>query len=88
MIITVGPSPLKFMQQVHQSAFPGIPIVFCLPSIGLPGAQALDSDFTGVENDQLPAETLAVALLLQPGTKHVAVVNGGIAAFDRELLGS
>ena len=86
VIITVGPSPLKFMQQVHQRAFPGIPIVFSLPSIGLPGVQALDSDFTGVENDQLPAETLAVALRLQPGTKHVAVVNGGITAFDREQL--
>ena len=66
--------------------FPGIPIVFSPSSIGLPGVQALDSDFTGVENDQLPAETLAVALRLQPGAQHVAVVNGGIAAFDREQL--
>ena len=31
VIITVGPSPLKFMQEVHQRAFPGVPIVFCLP---------------------------------------------------------
>ena len=32
VIITVGPSPLKFMQEVHQKAFPGVPIVFCLPN--------------------------------------------------------
>ena len=32
VIITVGPSPLKFMQEVHQRAFPGVPIVFCLPT--------------------------------------------------------
>ena len=51
VIITVGPSPLKFMQEVHQRAFPGVPIVFCLPALGAPGAPALDSDFTGVEND-------------------------------------
>ena len=40
VIITVGPSPLKFMQEVHQRAFPGVPIVFCLPNLevrlGLP----------------------------------------------------
>ena len=56
VIITVGPSPLKFMQEVHQRAFPGVPIVFCLPNRGMPGAPALDSDFTGVENDMAPAQ--------------------------------
>ena len=37
VIITVGPSPLKFMQEVHQRAFPGVPIVFCLPTVGVTG---------------------------------------------------
>ena len=27
VIITVGPSPLKFMLEVHQRAFPGVPII-------------------------------------------------------------
>jgi PAS domain S-box-containing protein len=85
VIITVGPSPLEFMKEVHERVFPGIPIVFCLPTFA-PGSSALDSDFTGVESDQRPAETLAVALRLQPGTKHVAVLNGGVAAFDRQQL--
>jgi len=85
VIITVGPSPLKFMQEVHQKAFPGVPIVFCLPTVGGLGAPALDSDFTGVENDMAPAKTLETALRLQPGTEHVVVV-GGVANYDRQQL--
>jgi signal transduction histidine kinase len=85
VIITVGPSPLKFMQEVHQKAFPGVPIVFCLPTAGGLGAPALDSDFTGVENDMAPAKTLETALRLQPGTEHVVVV-GGVANYDRQQL--
>jgi signal transduction histidine kinase len=88
VIITVGPSPLKFMQEVHQRAFPGVPIVFCLPAAGAPGSPALDSDFTGVENDMDPAKTLETALRLRPGTEHVVVVNGGIADFDKQELAS
>jgi PAS domain S-box-containing protein len=82
VIITVGPSPLKFMQEVHRRAFSGVPIIFCLPIGNVPGSPALDSDFTGVENDIAPAETLEIAMRLQPGTKHVFVV-GGVADFDK-----
>jgi len=85
VIITVGPSPLKFMQEVHQRAFPGVPIVFCLPTLGVPGTPTLDSDFTGVENDMAQAETVGIALRLVPGTKRVVVV-GGVAPIDREQL--
>ena len=83
VIITIGPSPLKFMREVHQRAFPGVPIVFCLPTIGVPGAPILDDDFTGVEIDMAPAETVGIALRLLPGTKNVVVV-GGVAPVDRE----
>ena len=86
VIITMGPAPLKFMEEVHQRAFPGVPIVFCLPNRGVPGSPTLDPDFTGVENDMAPAKTLEVALRLQPGTQHVVVVNGGISDFDKQLL--
>jgi signal transduction histidine kinase len=85
VIITVGPTPLKFMEEMHQRAFPGVPIVFCLPTTGTPGAPALDSSFTGVENDMAPAKTLETALRLQPGTEHVVVV-GGLATYDRQQL--
>jgi PAS domain S-box-containing protein len=83
VIITVGPSPLKFMLEVHQRAFPGVPIIFCLPNGDVPGTPTLDSDFTGVENDTAPAETLQIALRLQRGTKHVVVV-GGVSDFDKQ----
>jgi len=83
VIITVGPSPLKFMEEVHRRVFPGVPIIFCLPNGNVPGAPALDSNFTGVENDMAPAETLEVALRLQPGTEHVVVV-GGVSYFDKQ----
>ena len=85
VIITVGPSPLKFMQEVHQKAFPGVPIVFCLPTLSATGPPTLDSDFTGVENDTAPAETVRIALRLVPGTRNVVVV-GGVAPIDREVL--
>ncbi len=85
VIITVGPSPLKLMQEVHQRAFPGVPIVFSLPLGILTGAPALDSDFTGVANDMAPAKTLEAALRLQPGTEHV-VVAGGVSDIDRQQV--
>jgi PAS domain S-box-containing protein len=85
VIIAVGPSPLRFMQAVHQRAFPGVPIVFCLPTLGAPGTPIVDPDFTGVENDIAPAETVGTALRLLPGTKNVIVV-GGVAPIDREQL--
>ena len=76
VILTLGPTPLKFMWDAHQRAFPGVPIIFCFPNRGVPSAPALDSDFTGVETAMAPAETLKVALRLQPDTQHVVVVVG------------
>jgi PAS domain S-box-containing protein len=82
VIIAVGPAPLKFMQEAHERAFPGVPIVFCMPVGDAPSAAALGSDFTGVDNDISPGETLQIALKLQPGTEHV-VVLGGVSDRDR-----
>jgi len=83
VIITVGPSPLKFMLETHRSAFPGVPIAFCLPNWG-PGTPVLDSDFSGVENAFAPFETIEAALRLQPSTKHIVVV-GGAGTHDKLL---
>jgi PAS domain S-box-containing protein len=85
VIITVGSSPLKFMQEAHQTAFPGVPIVFCLPIGDAPNSLASGSGFTGVESDMAPVETLEIALRLQPGTEHLAVV-GGVSDFDQHQL--
>ena len=83
VIITVGPSPLKFMVETHQRAFPGIPIVFCLPA-WVPSAPTLDSDFVGATNDLAPTETLETALHMRPDTKHVVVV-GGTSYVDTQI---
>ena len=83
VIITVGSSPLQFMQEAHQKAFPGVPIVFCLPHGSVPGVPELDSSFTGVENDIAAVETIDAALRLLPDTKNV-VVAGGTSTYDRK----
>lgn len=81
VIITVGPSPLSLILQIHRSAFPGIPIIFCIPNT-LPGDLRFDhEEVTGVGGDISPAATIEAALRLQPGTKHVVVV-GGLGSFD------
>jgi len=85
VIITMGPSPLKFVVEMRDRGFPGVPIVFCYPD-WLPGSSALPSDFTGVENDLAPAETIQAALRLRPGTKHIIVV-GGTSFIDRQTEG-
>lgn len=85
VIVTVGPSPLKFMQEVHQKSFPGVPIVFCLPTPGVPGPPIVDAEFTGVENDMAPVETVGLALRLLPRTRKVVVV-AGVSPIDREVL--
>ncbi|HWC17687.1 MAG TPA: PAS domain S-box protein, partial [Terriglobales bacterium] len=81
VIITVGPGPLKFMLDAHERSFSGIPVVFCLLN-GAPRPPA-DSDFTGVEDEMAPAQTLEAALRLAPATKRVVVI-GGTSAFDRQ----
>lgn len=82
VIIAVGPAALQFMLDTHKASFPGVPVIFCLPNKPLSGYQ-VDSDFTGVEADVAPAETLAVAMRLRPDTKHVVVVSG-TSPFDRQ----
>lgn len=76
VIITVGPSPLKFMIEDHESAFPGVPIVFCVPYWVPSTLPLLDSDMTGVLNDIAADKTIQAAVHLEPGTKRIVVVGG------------
>ena len=84
VIITVGPSPLKFMVESHDEAFPGIPIIFCGSTEEMLGGLKLDSDFTGTWGVAQPEKTLIAALRLLPSTKHLVVV-GGVGTYDRDL---
>ena len=84
VIITVGPSSLKFMVESHERSFPNTPIVFCGSTEGMLDQLKPDSHFTGVWGLAQPEMTLIAALHLQPGTKHVVVV-GGVGTFDKSL---
>lgn len=75
VIITVGPTPLQFMVEMHDGGFPGVPIIYCDPT-WLMGSPIPPSDFTGVDNELAPFETIQAALRLQSGTKHIFVVGG------------
>jgi len=83
VIVALGPSPIKFMAESHETSFPDTPIIIC----GSPEPLAtshLDSDFTGIWTVVNPEKTLEVALHLLPATKHVVVV-GGVAPYDRYI---
>jgi len=84
VIITVGPSPLRLMAEVHEAFFPGVPVVFALPNSGAPGSPILDSHLAGVQDAIQAGGTVDLALRLQPGSQHVIVV-GGTAAFDKQV---
>ena len=84
LIFAIGPSPLKFMAEFHKSFSPGTPVVFWSSTEEIAEPLKLDSDFTGVWGVARPEKTLDVALRLQSGTKHVAIV-GGSAPYDRYL---
>jgi PAS domain S-box-containing protein len=86
LIVAIGPSPIKFMSESHQSFSPGTPIVFWGSTEEFAEPPYLDSAFTGVWGVAQPDKTLEAALQLQPNTKHVVVV-GGVAPYDRYLEG-
>jgi PAS domain S-box-containing protein len=84
LIIALGPSPLKFVIEVHDRAFKDVPVVFGGASVEMANYPNLDSHFTGIWERFEPEKTLEVALRLQHGTKHVVVV-GGTSAYDRHV---
>ena len=85
LIITVGPSSLKFVVESHETSFPNTPVIFCGTTEEMLDQLKPDSHFTGVWGVAQPEKTLIAALHLQPDTKHVVVV-GGVGAFDRSLV--
>jgi hypothetical protein len=64
VIITEGPSPLKFMVEAHNKAFPDVPIIVCLANWE-PGSHA-QVESAGVDDDISPVETLEAAFHLNP----------------------
>jgi len=85
VIVALAAAPIQFMVDSHTTFFPDTPIVFCCAREEQVDTPKIDSQFTGVWTRLEPAQTLEVALRLQPGTKHVVVV-GGATESDRELV--
>ena len=82
VIIAVGPSPLHFLAQSHDTFFANTPVVFCVSTPGMVGNPTLDTSFTGVWEMPDFDKTLDVALKLLPDTRHIVVV-AGVADYDR-----
>jgi signal transduction histidine kinase/ABC-type uncharacterized transport system substrate-binding protein len=84
LIVAMGPSPIKFLAASRKQFFPGTPIVICGSSREQADNPVLDSSFTGAWMPIEPEKTVEVAVRLQPGIRHIAVV-GGRSLFDRHL---
>jgi PAS domain S-box-containing protein len=84
VIITVGPTSLKFMIESHESFAPDTPIIFSGSTQEMLEDLKPDSRFTGVWGIAQPEKTLDAALRLQPFTRHVVLV-GGEGLYERKL---
>ena len=81
LIIPVSYGALRFLIGRGKGIFPGTPIVALfnerrLQDIKRYIAESSEANITGVASTDDPAGTIDLALLLQPGTQHVAVVVG------------
>jgi len=85
VIIAVTFPALNFVLRQGETAFPGVPVVFCALTVN--DLSKLDhlSDVTGVALTAKIAETIGVARKLQPGLKRFAVV-AGTGPIDRYLV--
>jgi PAS domain S-box-containing protein len=86
VVIAVSPSPIKFMAQSGEKFGPTIPVVICASSEDQLEGVKLESRFTGAWRTVEAAKTLEAALQLQPGTRHVVVVGGGVYPYDKRLV--
>jgi PAS domain S-box-containing protein len=85
VVIAVSPGPIKFMAESGEEFGLNTPVVICASSEDQLEGVKLDSRFTGAWRTVDAAKTLKAALQLQPGTRHVVVVGGGIYWYDRNL---
>jgi PAS domain S-box-containing protein len=86
VVIAVSPRPITFMAQSGEKFGPTTPVVICASSEDQLEGVKLDSRFTGAWRIVEAAKTLEAALQLQPGTRHVVVVGGGVYPYDKRLV--
>jgi PAS domain S-box-containing protein len=85
IVIAVAPAPIRFMAESHDDFGPNTPIIICASSEDQLDNLKLDSRFTGAWRTLDAAKTLEAALRMQPDTKHVVVVGGGVFWYDKRL---
>ena len=86
VVIAVSPRPITFMARSGEKFGPTTPVVICASSEDQLEGVKLDSRFTGAWRIVEAAKTLEAALQLQPGTRHVVVVGGGVYPYDKRLV--
>jgi PAS domain S-box-containing protein len=85
LVVALSSRALRFAIQNRAVLFPGAPIVFSGVDQAAIGDLELDDDVTGIWLSADWAGTLDAALLLQPETRRVVVINGS-SATDRVWL--
>jgi PAS domain S-box-containing protein len=85
VIIAVTFPALSFVMRQRETAFPGVPVVFCALNVNDLSKLGRMSDVTGVALTVKIAETIDIARKLQPGLKRLAVVAGA-GPTDRYLV--
>jgi PAS domain S-box-containing protein len=86
VVIAVSSKPIKFMAESREEFGPNTPVVICAGIEDQLEGVKLDSRFTGAWRIMEAAKTLEAALQLQPGTRHVVVVGGGVYPYDKTLV--
>jgi PAS domain S-box-containing protein len=86
VVIAVSSRPIEFMAQSGEKFAPTTPVVICASSEDQLEGVKLDARFTGAWRTVEAAKTLEAALQLQPGTRHVVVVGGGVYPYDKRLV--
>ena len=75
LIITTDDNALNFLRPRRQWLLPGVPVVFCGVNNYTPSLIEGLNNITGVAEAADLVSTIEMALLIQPDTHHIAVVN-------------
>lgn len=77
LVIAAGGASLAFLVKYRDSVFSGIPVVHCAVSPAELDKLRPDDRIAGIPFVTNAAETLELALRLQPDTRQVAIIDGG-----------
>ena len=85
LVLTVTGLALDFALRHRDELFPGVPIVFMVMDPKDVDSSRLPADVVGVAVHMDVADTVALALRLQPGAREIVVVSGA-SELDKKFL--